>query len=506
MRKLTLLLVCTVSVFLSGCGGSRNDPGLTNPGTPPPTDSVSGTVTFKGAPLVGATVTAWDSNTNSILQTTTTDSNGNYNFSGISAGGSVPMDMQLWVTKAGYGFYPSVGSGAKVIRFDHTGNMVGTLLPGIYITLIDFTIVPNDSLTGADFTAYNGSVPLVSLARSGQTASYSSGDDGSLQHGTAWPGSRFTDNQNGTVTDNLTGLIWLKNAGCFTPTIFATALTEVGQLVSGVCGLSDGSSAGQWRVPNQIELESMIDVSANNPAVSTSSPFSNLSGGIYWSSTSYYGGEQGSPYAWTIRMSDGRYINDSVNNVKTTSLNGVWAVRDGSDSAPAKLPATGQYVIYQTGDDGSVKAGVPLTYPRFVDNGNGTVTDTVTGMVWLKMANCIQGSWASALNTVNQLATGQCGLMDGSTAGAWRMPNRKELLSLQDRMENNHADFFNQSFVGTDSTVYQLPIFNNFVAYQYYWTSSTDAANTSEAWTVFSCDFGVYDTDKSSTGFTLAVR
>jgi hypothetical protein len=283
-------------------------------------------------------------------------------------------------------------------------------------------------------------------------------------------------------------------------------LTEVSQLVSGVCGLSDGSSAGQWRVPNLIELESMVDVSASNPAVSTGSSFSNLSGGIYWSSTSYFGGEVGSPYAWTIRMSDGRYINDSVNNVKTTSLNGVWAVRNGSAPGTTKLPATGQYVSYQTGDDGSVMSGVPLTYPRFVDNGNGTVTDTVTGFVWLKMANCIQGSWTSALSTVNQLATGQCGLTDSSTAGAWRMPNRKELLSLQDRMENNHADFFDQSFVGTDNTVYQLPIFNNFIPNQYYWTSSSDAANTSEAWTVFSCDFGVYDMDKSVSGYTLAVR
>ena len=33
--------------------------------------------------------------------------------------------------------------------------------------------------------------------------------------GVAWPNPRFTDNGNGTVTDNLTGLIWLKNANCF---------------------------------------------------------------------------------------------------------------------------------------------------------------------------------------------------------------------------------------------------------------------------------------------------
>jgi hypothetical protein len=115
-----------------------------------------------------------------------------------------------------------------------------------------------------------------------------------------------------------------------------------------------------------------------------------------------------------------------------------------------KLAATGYYdepgqVV--AGDDGSVQAGVPLTYPRFVDNGNGTVTDTVTGLVWLKQANCLRANWAEAVAAVQSLASGQCGLTDGSAAGAWRMPNRNEMQSLEDRMENNHADFLNATYV-----------------------------------------------------------
>ena len=72
----------------------------------------------------------------------------------------------------------------------------------------------------------------------------------------------------GTVTDHLTGLIWLKNAGCFTPALFAAALTDANQLASGACGLTDGSKAGDWRLPNINELESMVDVSESNPALS----------------------------------------------------------------------------------------------------------------------------------------------------------------------------------------------------------------------------------------------
>jgi hypothetical protein len=371
--------------------------------------------------------------------------------------------------------------------------------------VINFVALPNGSLTDADFAAYDGSNPVVSLAATGQTATYASGDDGSIKHGVAWPATRYTDNGNGSVTDNLTGLIWLKNAGCFAPAVWGTALTDANQLASGQCGLNDGSSAGQWRLPNVIELESLVDPSVDGPALTADNPFVNVANSIYWTSTSYFGGEEGSPNAWAIRMSDGRYINDSVLNAKLTAMNAVWAVK-GSASGAVKLQATGLFAIFQAGDDGTLQDGVPLIYPRFLDNNNGTVTDSVTGLVWLKEANCVQSDWATAVSAVNKLASGQCGLTDGSAAGSWRMPNRNEMQSLADRNENNEAGYLNSSFLNQDQTVYQAAIFNNMAPLQYYWTSTTDAANTGEAWTVFSCDWGVYDTDKSETGYTLAVR
>ena len=39
-------------------------------------------------------------------------------------------------------------------------------------------------------------------------------DDGLLRAGIEWPAPRFTDNGDGTVTDSLTGLMWLKDGGC----------------------------------------------------------------------------------------------------------------------------------------------------------------------------------------------------------------------------------------------------------------------------------------------------
>ncbi|MGO9317455.1 MAG: DUF1566 domain-containing protein [Terracidiphilus sp.] len=506
MNNIRLLLISIGICVLSACGGSGLNPGNTNPGQPPPTDSVTGSVQFKGAPLAGVAITLWLTNTNTIMQTATTDASGNYSFSGLAASGNANAVYQLWASKPGFGFYPSVGSGAQVIRFDHTGNYQGNGVTdiAIYFTVIQYTALPNASLSGADFTAYDGSNPLVRLYGTGAKTSYISGDDGSLKKGVAWPQTRFTS-QNGTVTDSLTGLIWLQNAGCISPTTYAAAMTEVNHLASGTCGLSDNSTAGQWRMPNINELESLVDVSASNPALPADSPFTNVSAAVYWSSTSYFGGETGSPYAWTIRMSDGRYVNDSVTNVKTTSNNAVWAVKGGGGGI-ISLQSTGQVISYASGDDGSIQAGVAPTFERWVDNGNGSVTDTVTGLIWLKQANCINDTWQNAIADVNLLASGQCGLTDGSAAGSWRMPNRNEMQSLSDRMENNHADFFNQIYLNFDNSVFREPIFTNFVVSQYYWTSSTDAANSSEAWTVFSCDFGVYDTPKANSGYTLAVR
>jgi hypothetical protein len=61
-------------------------------------------------------------------------------------------------------------------------------------------------------------------------------------------------------------------------------------------------------------------------------------------------------------------------------------------------------------------------FNRYVDCGNGTVTDTVTGLIWLKNANCFSIINHSAANQAAAgLAAGQCGLTDGSSAGDERV-------------------------------------------------------------------------------------
>ncbi len=505
-RTVGVLAIISLGILVA-CSGSGGSGGSTDPGPGPRVASISGTVTFRGNPQSGTMIYAVLTNTSTMVQTATTDANGSYSFSNLPAGGTVAAEYQFWAMKPGYGFYPSVGNGAKVMRAGMNGEFAGlnTNNPPIVFAVIDWAPAPYSSLSGANFTAYDGSNALVALAATGQTNSYTVGDDGSLSKGTSWPAPRYTANPDGTVTDHLTGLVWLQNAGCFNTATWPNALTHVNQLASGQCGLSDGSVAGSWRLPNLIELESLVDISASGPALTPGNPFANVSSGIYWTSTAYYGGEGGSIYAWVIRFSDGEYVNDEVNNVMASSQNSVWAVK-GTTAGAVKLQSTGFYVPYVSGDDGTLQQGVELTYPRWIDHGNGTVTDVMTGLIWLKQTSCVKQPWAEAVSSINQLASGQCGLTDGSTAGSWRMPNRNEMQSMADHIQANEGQYFDYTILNLNDSVYQPAIFNNFVEQQFYWTSSTDAADTSRAWTVYSCDFGVYGQPKINSGYTLAVR
>ena len=158
------------------------------------------------------------------------------------------------------------------------------------------------------------------LGKTGQTISYATGDDGYLEKGIEWPTPRFTDNEDGTVTDNLTGLIWLKNAGCLNPTTWFNALLDCNVLVNGSCGLTDGSSSGDWRLPNYKELLSLVDVETEAPVLPSEHPFNNVQTFYYWTSTTYF---YSTGDAWFVGMDDGNLDYDTKNN----NLYHVWPVR-----------------------------------------------------------------------------------------------------------------------------------------------------------------------------------
>jgi hypothetical protein len=128
----------------------------------------------------------------------------------------------------------------------------------------------------------------ASVAKTGQTTSYAAGDDGDLQAGTALTTPRFVDNGDGTVNDNLTGLTWMKDAGSIGASYWGNAVQTCSALASGSYGLSDGSIAGDWRLPNVRELNSLIDYGHYNYALPDGHLFINVMYN-YWSSTTYAG-------------------------------------------------------------------------------------------------------------------------------------------------------------------------------------------------------------------------
>ena len=112
---------------------------------------------------------------------------------------------------------------------------------------------------------------------------------------------RFTDMGDGTIRDNNTGLLWLKNANAFGTMNWDSAMYEASELSSGEHGLSDGSADGDWRLPTNEEWKAFYSTVYNNPALVntkgdaqwtegdafTEVQFDGYWYGNYWSSTEY---------------------------------------------------------------------------------------------------------------------------------------------------------------------------------------------------------------------------
>ena len=96
---------------------------------------------------------------------------------------------------------------------------------------------------------------------------------------------------------------------------------------------------------------------------------------------------------------------------------------------------------------------------RFVDNGNGTVTDTVTGLMWTKDANPIGlRNWHDAISA--------CTSFSISGIGGWRLPTRDELVDIYHAIQGGHP------FTRVQSE------------FKYYWSLTTYAHYTDYAWYV----------------------
>jgi hypothetical protein len=150
--------------------------------------------------------------------------------------------------------------------------------------------------------------PAYGLPKTGQTTEYTNYDDGHYKAGYPKTGNRFTDVGNGTILDNATGLIWIKDstsAQCNNGNAldWESALT--------FCEGVDFAGQTDWRTPNAREMLSLIDYERSNPCIDPI--FTNILISDYWTSTTlknttvraytvgYMGGSLSTDYKWNTK-------------------------------------------------------------------------------------------------------------------------------------------------------------------------------------------------------------
>jgi hypothetical protein len=112
----------------------------------------------------------------------------------------------------------------------------------------------------------------------------------------------YTDNGDGTVTDNVTGLMWQK-------AVSATATYTWAQAVA-YCPTLILAGHGDWRLPSVIELVSIVDVGQSNLSIN-GIYFPNTPSTWFWSSSPVAGSPSG---AWYVNFYGGRTSNVDVSN------------------------------------------------------------------------------------------------------------------------------------------------------------------------------------------------
>jgi len=273
------------------------------------------------------------------------------------------------------------------------------------------------------------------------------------------------------VKDNVTGLIWENKTGdgsihdgsktftwCDT-----NAATNGGN--QGTCGTGTGNAAtdtkayikalndanlggfSDWRMPKVKELASIVDSRRQSPAIDTAWFPSTLSA-FYWSSTN--GTYDGYAGAWLVNFSIGL-----VGYFIKTSAYAVRAVRGGQSGL----------------------------LDHWVINGDGTVTDTDTGLMW-QQGETSSMTWEAALTYSEGLYL--AGYDD------WRLPTVTELQSIVDYSHYSPA---------IDTALFQVTLSS------YYWSSTTHAYYTYGAWCVNFSYYGNVNADNKLRAYAVrAVR
>ncbi len=288
----------------------------------------------------------------------------------------------------------------------------------------------------------------------------------------------YTDLGNGVVRDNVTGLEWEVKSNkdgmpdSLNPNDADNSYTwydgSSGTPGSGtntqdfINDLNAANYGGNndWRLPTIKELSTLVDCNIPDPGPVIDENFFPGTQNKYWSSNTLVG----TSAAYYV------YFNNGYVNAEATSFtNSVRAVRSGS----------------------------PLIN-NFINNEDGTVTDKDSGLMWQQATAPGTYTWESALAYCEDLILNNDGEWtigipnaSGIKYDNWRLPTRNELQSIVDYSISSPA--IDSVFLGT------IP--------DHYWSSTTNALDTNQAWTVhFLYGHVNYGYIKTGSNYVRAVR
>ena len=342
-----------------------------------------------------------------------------------------------------------------------------------------------ESVTTLEPEPAPGSSPNYAVVDTGQDTCYdNNGEITCPQPGEAFYGQdaqyqglqpAYQDNGDGTVTDLSTGLMWQQDPG--DKMTYEEALANTSSF--------DLAGYDNWRLPTIKELYSLILFSGIDPPAE-----SVATNAVPFMDTDYFDFEYGDTSAGE-RIIDAQYWS-STEYVSTTmnrdaTVFGVNFADGRIKGYPRDIGAQGQpqreFVRY-------VRGNLNYGINNFMDNGDGTITDTATSLMWAQSDSGERMDWEDALAWIQQKKEeNYLGYND------WCLPNAKELQSIVD---------YTRSPATTDSAAID-PIFGvttitdevGETNYPFYWTSTTHVS------TVLGGDTAVYIAFGESFGYMM---
>lgn len=275
--------------------------------------------------------------------------------------------------------------------------------------------------------------------------------------------SSYTDNGDGTITDNVTGLMWQKSYDVLS---YEDAVEKLKTFELG--GYSD------WRLPTIKEAYSLMDYSGADP--SEEDMDDHLQGAIPFIDTTYFDfkyGSNGHREIDTQLMTSTFYKGEALHSDQV--MFGVNLADGRIKGYPIEMPGRkAEYTVR------FVRGNQDYGKNNFKDNNDGTISDLATGLMWQKEDSKKGMNWQEALAYAQEKNDEKyLGHSD------WRLPNAKELQSIVD---------YNRSPQGTNSAAIS-PLFEasaiidemNKEDFPFYWTSTTHKNATSNNKAVYIC-------------------